>query len=382
MKSVFKVIIICFLIFTNGFSNDIKIGMSSDFSGPIAYIGNNMKKGVQTYFNSYNKTSNNKLILIAKDDKYNPLLTSKNIKELIELDDVVAFIGNTGTPTTNVIIPLLNENNIVLFAPYSGGDNLRNNLLNRNIFNYRASYLNEAYFIVSNILKNGIKPQEIAFFYQNDTFGDSGYFGALKAIEDFGYKNAKMLVNGRYKKATVNVEDAVSKLYDSKTKIKVILLISVNQAAIKYINLVNEDFKDIIFFALSPLDISIVSKKINKNNKLYVTQVVPLLDSKVKIVEEFNKNFKESFPNDKANLINLEGYIAAKLFTNSIKDFNNITSKQIFKKLNNLSKVDIGLEKQSSFNIYTHQYSNSVWLSTFKDGKIVNIDFAKVFKEK
>ena len=84
-----------------------------------------------------------KLRLIALDDGYEPARTAPNMRQLIEKDNVLAIIGNVGTPTAVVAVPLANEEKTLLFAPFAGGPNLRNNPPDRYVINFRAGYAEE-----------------------------------------------------------------------------------------------------------------------------------------------------------------------------------------------------------------------------------------------
>jgi branched-chain amino acid transport system substrate-binding protein len=78
-----------------------------------------------------------KLRLIALDDGYEPTRTTQNMRQLIEKDNVLAVIGNVGTPTAIVAVPLANEGKTLLFAPFAGGPNLRNNPPDRYVISAR-----------------------------------------------------------------------------------------------------------------------------------------------------------------------------------------------------------------------------------------------------
>lgn len=344
-------------------AKDIKLGMSADFSGPIDYLGLKTKIGVQTYLNSINKESEYKFNLISYDDKYDPIIASNNVRKLID-EDIVAFIGNVGTPTSNVTISIINENKIISFGAYTGGNVLRNPETNEYVFNYRVSYSQEAYYLVSNLLLNGIKPEEIAFFSQNDTYGDSGYYGGMKALKDSGFKDINKIEHGRYTRGTINVEGALSKLLDSPYKIKAVIMVSVDAPTVKFIKYAKEDFPDLKFFLLSPINLEIIKKELkNFYADIFTTQVVPPFNSDLPIIEEYKRNLKEFFPNEKLNLISLEGYISAKLFMEAIKDVdkNNITKESISDAFNNSKEMDIGLGYKSSFDKFAHQYSQKIW---------------------
>lgn len=372
-----KIVILSILIVTV-YANDIRIGMSADFSGPISYLGNNMKIGIQTYFNSINDNLEHKYKLISYDDKYNPITASYNVRKLIDEDKVIALLGNVGTPTSNVTIPIIDEKQIVLFGAYSGGNALREFNTNRYVFNYRTSYSQEAYYIVTNLLKKGIKPEEIAVFTQNDTYGDSGLYGVIKAFRQVGYYKLNRVAHGRYTRGTVNVEKALSKLLDYNIDFKAIVMVSVDEPSIKFIKYAKQDFPNAKFYTLSPTDITKLGSKLPEHrNDIYTTQVVPILSSDVPIVKEFKEKLFKYFPDIKPNLIALEGYIVAKLFVSNLNNLNKetINSSLIYKELIKLKNIDVGLGFSSSFNNIFHQYSDKVWLTTYRNKNVVEVDW-------
>jgi len=384
MSLILKNILIFFLLTSYSFSKEIKIGMSADFSGQISYLGNNMRIGILTYLNKINKTSKYKYKLISYDDKYNPLQASLNVRKLIEKDKVIALLGNVGTPTANVVLPIINEHKILFFGAYSGGNVLREINENSYVFNYRTSYSNEAYSIVLNLIRQGLKPSEIAIFTQNDTYGDSGYSGVIKAYRELGITNLNKIAHARYTKDTLNIESGLSKLLDFDVDFKAIVMVSVDKPFVKFINFAKEDFPDVKFFSLSPLNSAqLIKNKIRFSKDIFITQVVPMLDNNLSIINEYKNDLKESFPDIEKNLISFEGYIVAKLFVQSLNglDLNSLDSQSIIKELYKFKNIDIGLGFSNTFDKRTHQYSNKVWLTTIKDENLKEVKWNEIFKE-
>jgi hypothetical protein len=60
---------------------------------------------------------------------------ASNMRQLIEKDHVLAVIGNVDTPTASVAVPIANEQKTLLFAPFAGGPNLRNEPPDRYVIN-------------------------------------------------------------------------------------------------------------------------------------------------------------------------------------------------------------------------------------------------------
>jgi branched-chain amino acid transport system substrate-binding protein len=81
---------------------EIVLGMSTVLSGSAEALGKDMERGVLAGLERENRTVGSKsrrLRLIALDDGYLPARAALNTRQLIEKEDVLAIIGNVGTPT-------------------------------------------------------------------------------------------------------------------------------------------------------------------------------------------------------------------------------------------------------------------------------------------
>jgi ABC-type branched-subunit amino acid transport system substrate-binding protein len=370
-----KLMLFSLVLSINLLSQDIKIGMSTDLSGPIKYIGNHMNIGIQTYLKKNNATKKNKYTfsLITYDDNYNPIQASKNVYKLINEDKVLALLGNMGTPASKLTIPMANEVNIASFGFYTGGKYVRKEPSDKNVFNYRISYEQEVKFIISNLLEKGIKPEEIAFLSQNDAYGNSGYFAAIKELQKKGFKSTHTLLNGRYNSHSLNVESALAKLLDHDSEPKIILMFGITKPIIKFLQLAKKDFPNTSFISISPISLTTIIHQLKDlSNGLIITQTVPLLSSQLPIVLEFLKEFKLYFPHEKPTPSSLEGYIVGKLFVNSLNSSDiKVTDKNsIIKILSETKDIDIGLGFKSSFTQKYNQYSQKIWTSVIRNGTV------------
>ena len=202
-------------------ADELRFGMSAALSGPLKDVGNNMRLGIEAYFAKVNRQGGirgDKLTLLVRDDQYEPRLTAPNTRDLIETDQVLAMIGNVGTPTAVVTVPIITELKTTLFAPLSGASFLREMPPNPYIYNYRASYQDEAAAMINWVLDMGIRPEEIAFFSQRDSYGDAGYRGAINTLEQHGFMQAEKLPHVRYTRNTLNVEDALANYWMPKQR--------------------------------------------------------------------------------------------------------------------------------------------------------------------
>jgi branched-chain amino acid transport system substrate-binding protein len=166
----------------------IVIGQSAPFSGPSAQLGTDFNLGARTYFQMVNDAGGvygRKIELHAKDDAYDANLTVQNTHELLDKDHVLALFGYVGTTTSMAALPIATDAQVPFFAPVSGAEALRHPF-NRNVFNIRAGYREEAEYIIDQLSITGIK--NIAVFYQNDAYGKSGLEAMVKANEKRGQK--------------------------------------------------------------------------------------------------------------------------------------------------------------------------------------------------
>ena len=166
---------------------NILIGQTAGFTGISAPGVKEITDGAKLYINAINARGGvhgQKIELISMDDKFDPELTGKNARILIEEKNVVAMFLSRGTPHTQAIIPHLNKHGVPLIAPSTGAMLLHRPVL-KHVFNVRATYQREAEKVVAYLTSIGIT--RIALVYVDDTFGLDGVTGAQR-----GLVNAKL----------------------------------------------------------------------------------------------------------------------------------------------------------------------------------------------
>ena len=152
----------------------IVIGQSAPFTGPSAQLAAEFNLGARTYFQMVNESGGvhgRRIELKALDDGYDPSVTVKNTNDLLDKEHALALFGYVGTSTTLAALPVVTANQVPFIAPVSGAEALRRPF-NRMVFNVRASYLDEAQYIVGQLTVSSLK--SIAVFYQNDAYGKAG----------------------------------------------------------------------------------------------------------------------------------------------------------------------------------------------------------------
>ncbi len=360
----------------------IKIGMTTALSGPAKDLGQDMKRGIEAYFKKINTAGGidgRKLELIALDDQYEPALAAPNMRQLIDNDEVIAVIGNVGTPTAIVTVPIANEKKTLLFGAFTGAGVLRKDPPDRYVINFRASYEEETSAMIKGLLSVGIKPDELAFFTQNDAYGDSGYQGAMKALKATGYSNPELLPYGRYVRNTLNVEAGLTHIMNSKIIPKAIIMVGAYAPNAKFIELAKQQFPNTLFLNVSFVGTNAIARGLGKNsNNVIITQVVPYFSTDLAAIRDYHHDMNSYFPGVEPGLGSLEGYLAAKLFVAGLQKAaleNKLTREGLIDVFENMHNVDIGIGEMISFDKIHHQALHTVWPTILKEGKLVPLNW-------
>ncbi len=345
----------------------IALGMTTSLSGPSRDLGLSMVAGIQAYFDQVNQQGgiNGQLLdLMVLDDGYQPLSALKNTQSLILENNIIAMIGNVGTPTAALTEPYCNSMKVTFFAPYTGADILRKLPPAAYTFNYRASYRDEMEVIIEYIFNQGIEPDNIVFFIQDDGYGLAGLTAARKALYKRGFNNWQALNILRYSRNTNDISAALTALLELSFKPKAIVLVAAYGASAKFINYSHYQFPKTLYFNLSFVGAHTLYQQLMVDTRnIYITQVVPPVNSDIALNKELKALLIKKKQSHLFNSLSLEGYIAAKLLVQALKRIQGeITSASLKQVLEYSGSFDIGLGSKLFFNKEKHQASDKVWL--------------------
>ena len=357
---------------------EIVLGISAPFAGAAEDLGKNMQRGIVAGLERANRcggVNGRNLRLIALDDGYEPARTAPNMRQLIGKDNVLAVIGNVGTPTAIVAVPIANEQKTLLFAAYSGGPVLRNNPPDRYVINFRASYAEEIAAMLDALIDTaGFKPDEIAFFTQRDTYGDAGFALAMTALQRHGLKDPKTVLHVDYERNSLAVEGAVAKLLMAEKPPRAVVMIGAYAPSAKFIRICRASDLSPLFLSVSFVGSGPFADALGKiDAHIIVTQVVPYpLDDTLPIAREYQADLKIMDPSASAGFGDLEGYIAARILTLALDKIQGpVTRETVVDGLDGLGEFDIGLGESLYLSRTEHQASHRVWPTVFKDGGFV-----------
>lgn len=314
---------------------EIRLGTVLDLEGRSSALGTSMLKGMQAALDG-KKIAGRSLSLISKNDSYTPDKTAAATQELIE-QGVFLFMGNVGTPTATVALPLLAEKNIPALGFFTGSGILRPD--QQSIVNYRASYEQETEAVIKKALASGVKPTEVCAYVQNDAYGMSGIQGVLAALTDAeGVDPVKAALSGILQKTGNNPKrNGIGPVgvyvrntfraregYDSlkqwektqNTVCKLVVTVGSYTSVGQFIAYAQSKGEPWTYSAVSFTgagELLEVMKRFSVTDRVMISQVVPDSTSNAPIVSEGRSVLGSDF-----NLVSLEGFIVGKLLLHGL----------------------------------------------------------------
>ena len=146
----------------------VLIGTFQALSGPVAYIGLSMRKGMDAYFNWVNANGGvygRKIELLVADDQFNPAKTVVEVKRMVEQDKVFSIVGGLGTPGCLAVMKYLNDSKVPFVYQGSGALGLAVPP-NKYIFSVQPNYYSVEGPIVAKYLARNLGYKRIGMVYR------------------------------------------------------------------------------------------------------------------------------------------------------------------------------------------------------------------------
>ena len=363
---------------------EILVGMSAPFNGPTAELGRGMQLGIETCFAAVNEAGGvhgRRLRLVALDDSYEPDRTREKMGQLIDEYGVFAFLGNVGTPTAEVALPIAKKNDRIFFGAFTGASLLRKEPPDHLVFNYRASYAEETAAIVGYLLTlPDITPASIAVFAQKDAFGDAVFAGIARALKKHKIRPESIL-RLDYDRNHDDVGQALAKFDAHKAKLEAVVMVATYRPAAKFIRGVRGLPSKVICTNVSFVNSEALAEELTPLGPKYsagiiVTQVVPHYDSDSTGVRTYRRLLMRYRPSALPGFVSLEGFIAASIFVEGLRRAGpELTTDSLVSALEEIRDLDLGIGEPIRFGPSKHQGSSKVWGSILDDkGTYRNLD--------
>jgi branched-chain amino acid transport system substrate-binding protein len=345
---------------------EIRVGMANALSGPASGLGTDLKAGAEAYLarvNAAGGVNGRRIVLVSKDDGYEPDKAAAATKALIEQDKVFALFGYVGTPTSAAAVPLASKAGVPYLFPFTGAEFLRNPV-NKLVFNVRASYFDETELMVERLTKDA-GAKSIALFIQDDAFGEAGKAGVNRALHK---RNMKVAAEARYKRNTLDVDAGLAQIKAANPDGVVFIGTYASLAAIikkAKAQGIKAKFMTVSFIGTA----GFIKEAGADGDGVYITQVMPSPDGGAPLVKQYLADMKGGA----INYGTLEGYVDAAVLVEALKKTGNNPTRAAFLSALEALSVDLGGLKVA-FSPSSHQGAKDVFLTVIKGGKAVQVD--------
>ena len=297
-------------------SNQLVLGMVNDQSGPNKNLGLDLRDGAEVFFDKLNKAggiNGRKIHLVVRDDKYDPMISYSQTKDLLEKENVFALIGAVGTATSKAVQPIVTKHQIPFLMPFTGGDFLRTPF-NPLIFPERASYEDEGEALVHQLVDvDGVR--KIGLFTQADGFGEAAKQAVYRALAKRGLRGNG---EGMYARGSIDVKSAIKNLMAEKPA--AVILFSTLEPTIAFL----KEAKTIGFAptlaGASPINYTQLTERVgaDANGMMFADSIPMITDTSLPIVREYLADMA-AVGHTHLSVTSLEGYLGASLFSEAAR---------------------------------------------------------------
>ncbi|MES2510075.1 MAG: ABC transporter substrate-binding protein [Pseudomonadota bacterium] len=307
----------------------IVIGQSVALTGPSSSLGLPFAQGAKLFFDRLNAgggVNGRKVELVTLDDAGNPANAVANTQKLLA-QGVFSLFGYYGSPQITAAYPAIKDGEVLMFAPMSGADEFRGAVY-PNIYTMRPGYSEEAAAIMRHAETLGAK--KLAILYA----ADSESMSALDSSE-------RTMQGGANLVAKAPIAD-VAKVIAAKPE-SVLLIADSRAAAAAIRDLRAKNFRGPVY-GYSNTGESLLAEQLGAAGAgVVVMRVVPRSDNqKLAVVRDLQADALEAKAG-KVNVYMLEGYIAARTFTEALRRIpKDPTRAKLRKAIDSIDEVSVG----------------------------------------
>jgi ABC-type branched-subunit amino acid transport system substrate-binding protein len=211
-------------------STQILIGSHQPLTGPAAPGYDEIAPASAAYFSYVNANGGvygRKIVYKYLNDGYDPTTTASVVRQLVLQDNVYAMFDGLGTPTHLAAVQFLNSEKVPDVFVASGCECWNDPSTEPETFGWQIDYVREGK-ILGQYVKQHFAGKKVAFFYQNDEFGQDG----VKGLED-EIPASMIATKQSYVDTNVNIAPQVAALRASGAQVVVSFSIPAFTALLK-----------------------------------------------------------------------------------------------------------------------------------------------------
>ena len=320
---------------------ELVVAQSAPFTGPYASYGHDYRQGARAWFDAVNHQGGihgRRLRLESLDDRYDPKVTLRNTRQLLQNQQVVALFGFFGTPTSKLILPLVESTGIAYVAPLTGAQLLRKPFRPM-VFNLRASYHQEIDMHIKELERAG--RHQVAVAYNNNAYGEDGLQASQVAL-------------GRHGLRAVSIESLQSSSTDTAraaqrivaANANAVLIISAYQTSASLTQNLRRLGSTAQLMNLSPVGITglVDALPAGHASGIGVSQVIPFpWNRRVPVVAQYQQLMQRQQTKTRYGYTSLEGFLAARWLTAAlVKAGPDPSRTKVVRAFRSLTSLDLG----------------------------------------
>src|SRR4051794_10333556 len=208
----------------------ITLGSTQPLTGVAAPGYSEIAPAANAYFKYINANggiNGRQIVYKYVDDAYDPSKTVAQTKKLILEDKVFAIFNALGTPTHEQVIDFLNQQKVPDLFVASGCLCWDDAAKHPYTFGWQTDYTVEGK-ILGDYIKKNFAGKKIAYFYQNDDFGQDGVKGL-----DMEIPSSQVVTKQSYQAGNIDIKSQAQKLAASKADLVVSFSVPAYTALLK-----------------------------------------------------------------------------------------------------------------------------------------------------
>lgn len=170
----------------------IVLGAVDPLTGPPSLLGKAHSLALKVWqedVNARGGINGRKVEIVFEDDGYVPARSLQSLKKMVEVDDIFALIGTSGSSQLAAMMPLIDELGIPALNNMAVNSHHFNPPL-ETLFVVGPTYCQEIAAGMTYLVEElGLKDEKYAIAFQDDEFGDDVRCGYLAGVEKYGLDN-------------------------------------------------------------------------------------------------------------------------------------------------------------------------------------------------
>ena len=348
-------------------TDTIKIGMHNSLTGPIAVFGLTYERVARMLIDKANAQggiNGRKIDLIVEDDRGDPGGGVAAVTKLIDRDKVFLVLGGAYTPVTLAAFPRVIEKGLIYWSPASSTPSLTKPF-KRLTFQAQLPLDDHALAVVN--LAASMKPKKIGFIGENNEYGKVTHDASVEALAK---KNLKIDVDETIEP---NATSAAAQVATFKSSGVDVILHGGTPRALAFI--IREIYKQGVKAPLISFgggSAASIFELVEGEAPIEYYAVSPLACQLTDpCAAEFNKAWKEKFPNEPPLVWTAQGYAAMQMFLEGLRRAGrDLTSDRLIETFETMPEFKSPvIPYPMKFTSTSHRGIHGGYLDGFKNGK-------------